>query len=326
MRGETYGIALRVLSGVLFTGMASAVKAIGDAAPLGQVVFFRSAIAIIPLVVFLWWRSEFPRGLATRRPLGHLARCLLGGAAMFTSFATLRVLPIAEATMLTYLSPLMTVALAALLLGERPGLRRWFGVGLGCGGILALTVPRFGAESPELLGVGLGLATAALTAGALVQIRALSTTESPGAIAFFFALASAIAGLATAPFGWVAPDAATWAMLVATGLLGGAAHVAMTLSFRYAQASLLAPFEYLTILWAAILGAAVFAETPSGAFLIAAPLIIAGAACASPVLHLGRAKTEVQTEQAVHATQRDPTTTGPRPSRRHWLMRWTVRS
>ncbi|MEM1345068.1 MAG: DMT family transporter [Pseudomonadota bacterium] len=287
MSPETLGVLLRILSGVLFTGMAAAVKAVGDAAPLGQIVFFRSAIAMVPLVIFLWWRNEFPNGLLTQRPFGHLARCLLGGTAMFTSFATLQLLPIAEATMLSYLSPVMTVALAALLLGERPGLRRWGGVGLGIAGVAMLTAPRFGGEAPQLLGVGLGLATAALTAGALVQVRALSATESPGAIAFYFALACAVAGLATAPFGWASPDALTWALLVATGLFGGAAHIAMTLSFRYAQASLLAPFEYLTILWAAAIGAAVFAETPGGAFLIAAPLVIAGAVLASPTIKLG---------------------------------------
>ncbi|MEM9764632.1 MAG: DMT family transporter [Pseudomonadota bacterium] len=225
--------------------------------------------------------------MATRRPFGHLARCLLGGTAMFTSFATLRLLPIAEATMLSYLAPVMTIALAALFLGERPSQRRCAGVGLGCLGVAALTAPRFGAESLELLGVALGLATAGLTAGALVQVRALAKTESPGAIAFYFALASAFASVATLPFGWAEPTAATWALLVVTGLLGGAAHIAMTLSFRYAQASLLAPFEYLTILWAAVIGGAVFAETPGGAFLVAAPLVVAGAVLASPGADVG---------------------------------------
>ena len=94
------------------------VKALGDAAALGQVVFFRSAVAMVPLVIFLWLRNEFPVGLATRRPLAHLKRCVLGGAAMFTSFAALAYLPIAEATMLAYLSPVIVVALAATLLAD----------------------------------------------------------------------------------------------------------------------------------------------------------------------------------------------------------------
>ena len=281
MTDQTKGIALRVLSGVLFTAMAASIKAIGDAVPLGQVVFFRSAIAMVPLVVFLWLQGEFPQGLATRRPLAHFGRCILGGAAMFTSFATLRLLPIAEATMLSYLSPVMTVALAALFLSERPTTRRWLGLGFGLLGAAVLTLPRFTNESPELLGIGLGLLTAALTAGALVQVRALTKTENPGAIAFYFALAAAVAGLATAPFGWSAPDPMMWLLLILTGLFGGAAHIAMTLAFKYAEASLLAPFEYLTILWAAVAGAVLFAEVPGLSFMIAAPLVVTGAVLAS---------------------------------------------
>ena len=68
MSGEARGIALRILSGLLFTAMAAVIKAVGNAATLGEVVFFRSAVAMVPLVIFLWFRGEFPQGLATRRP------------------------------------------------------------------------------------------------------------------------------------------------------------------------------------------------------------------------------------------------------------------
>ncbi|MEM7693096.1 MAG: DMT family transporter [Pseudomonadota bacterium] len=275
------GIALRILSGVLFAAMMATVKAIGDAAPLGQIVFFRSAVAMVPLVVFLWLRNEFPAGLFTRRPFGHLTRCALGGAAMFTSFATLAFLPIAEATMLAYLSPVMVVALAATVLSERVPPRRWLGVFVGVSGALVLTVPAFGAGQSPLIGIGLGVATAALTAGALIQLRALAVSENPGAIAFYFALFCSLAGLATWPLGWAVPDGPTLALLVLSGLFGGAAHIAMTLSFRYTEASALAPFEYLSILWAALLGFLLFAERPALAFLLAVPLVVAGAVLAS---------------------------------------------
>ncbi|QBF32692.1 DMT family transporter [Thalassococcus sp. S3] len=289
MTAQLRGIALRILSGLLFTAMAATIKAIGDAVPLGQLVFFRSAVAMVPLVIFLWARQEFPQGLATRRPMGHLVRCILGGAAMFTSFATLRLLPIAEATMLSYLSPVMTVALAALLLNERSGLYRWLGVGFGLFGAAVLTFPHFTADSPQLLGIALGLTTAGLTAGALVQVRTLAKSESPGAIAFYFALASAAFGLATAPCGWSAPEPLIWLLLILTGLFGGAAHIAMTLAFRYAEASLLAPFEYLTVLWAAAIGAVAFAEIPGLTFLLAAPLVVMGALLSTSGVSIRRA-------------------------------------
>ncbi|MEM6623180.1 MAG: DMT family transporter [Pseudomonadota bacterium] len=295
MNDEALGISLRILSGLLFTAMAAMVKAIEDTATLGQIVFFRSAVAMVPLVVFLWLRREFPSGLATKRPIGHLSRCAMGGAAVFTSFATLQLLPIAEATMLAYLSPVMVVVLAVVTLGERPSLRRWGGILLGVTGTLVLTLPQFDVESPALIGIALGLLTAALTAGALVKVRALSSTESPGAIAFYFALACTFAGLTTLPFGWLEPDFDTYLLLIGTGLCGGAAHIAMTVAFRCAEASVLAPFEYLTLLWAILIGVVIFAETPSAALAIAAPLVIAGAVLASPAIgwrRLWRSKTE----------------------------------
>ncbi|WP_444431160.1 DMT family transporter (plasmid) [Rhodobacter capsulatus] len=111
LSGEPLGIALRIGSTLAFAAMTACIKALGDAVPLGQVVFFRSAVALLPLVLFLWWTGDFPRGLATRRPFGHIARCLMGAAAMFTSFATLRYLPLAEATLLSYLAPVVLALL-----------------------------------------------------------------------------------------------------------------------------------------------------------------------------------------------------------------------
>ena len=80
------GVFLRVLAGLLFAAMSICVKGLSGSTPLGEIVFFRSLFALIPLAVFLWVRSELPSGLATRRPLGHLLRSALGAAAMFASF------------------------------------------------------------------------------------------------------------------------------------------------------------------------------------------------------------------------------------------------
>lgn len=106
--------------------------------------------------------------------------------------------------------------------------------------------------------------------------------EKAGAIAFWFAVVSALAGLATLPAGWAMPGPGEAALLIGAGLAGGVAHILMTLSFRHAEASALAPFEYLSILWAALAGLALFAEVPNVLFLVAAPLIIAGSLVALP--------------------------------------------
>lgn len=285
LTGEPLGIVLRIGSTLAFAAMAACIKALGAGVPLGQVVFFRSAVALLPLVLFLWWTGDFPRGLATARPFGHIVRCLMGATAMFTSFATLRYLPLAEATMLSYLAPVLLAVLGWALLGERLGPRRLGGVGLGLAGAAAFSLPAFsgGLQAGAALGVTLGLVTAALTAGALLQVRRLTLAgEKAGAIAFWFAMVSAAAGLATLPAGWVRPDMAQLALLVGAGLAGGVAHILMTLSFRHAEAAALAPFEYLAILWAAVAGVLFFAETPGAAFLIAAPLILGGAMIATP--------------------------------------------
>jgi drug/metabolite transporter (DMT)-like permease len=282
---ERLGVALRIGSTLAFAAMVACIKAVGDATPLGQIVFFRSAVALIPLCVFLWWTGDFPYGIATTRPLGHIARCLMGAAAMFTSFATIRLLPVAEATMLSYLSPVMLAVLGWALLGERLTRARAGGVVLGFFGVLAFCGPAFAGVLPQgaLQGIMLGLLTALLTAGALIQVRRLTQVgEKAGAIAFWFAMVSAVAGLATLPLGWVLPDLRVLALLIGAGIAGGVAHILMTLSFRYAEAAALAPFEYLSILWAVLMGLLLFSEAPGWSFVIAAPLILAGAIVARP--------------------------------------------
>lgn len=279
------GIGLRILSGLLFAAMAIFVKALSDHVPVGQIVFFRSAFALIPLVIFLWIRAEFPGGLATRRPLGHLLRSGFGAAAMFASFASIARLPLAEATLLGYLSPVFTAVAGVVILSERATVWRVGGVGLGLAGVVALVWPEVGAagiaDTSRLVGYGLGLLMGVLTAFALIMVRSLNRTESPGAIAFYFVLASMIGGILTLPFGWVAPDGKTLLLLVLAGIFGGLAHIAMTLAFRHAEASRLAPFEYLAILWPVLADLLLFRIPFAPAFLLALPLVLSGAAMAA---------------------------------------------
>ncbi|MGY6633729.1 MAG: DMT family transporter [Alkalilacustris sp.] len=278
-------IALRILSGLLFAAMVVCIKAVSEAVPLGQIVFFRSFVALLPLVIFLWWRAEFPSGLRTRRPGGHAVRALVGAAAMFTSFAALARLGVAEATLLGYLAPLFLTLLAVAILGERVTRSRTAGLGLGFLGVLALTAPDLasaasGVDAVRMTGIGLAVLSALFTATAMIQIRRLTATESPGAIAFWFAAVASLGGLATLGWGWVRPDPATLGLLVLAGLLGGCAHIAMTVSFKLAEASALAPFEYVTLIWAVLADLWLFGTPVGPAFLLALPLLLTGAAVA----------------------------------------------
>ncbi|SMC82915.1 EamA domain-containing membrane protein RarD [Rhizobium sp. RU36D] len=278
------GIALRILSGFLFACMGICVKALSEHVPVGQIVFFRSAFALIPLVIFLWLRGEFPGGLATKRPFGHLLRSSLGAAAMFASFASIARLPLAEATLLSYLSPGFTSVAGVMLLSERVTVWRVGGVLVGMAGVMVLVWPEVGhgdMDEVRMWGYIFGLLMGMLTAFALIMVRNLSRTESPGAIAFYFVIASMIGGILTLPFGWVMTDAEGLFLLVLAGLLGGLAHISMTLAFRHAEASLLAPFEYLVILWPVLADLLLFKAPLSYAFISALPLVLAGAALAA---------------------------------------------
>lgn len=278
------GIILRIVSGVLFTLMTLCVKLASENIGLGQIVLFRSAFAMIPLVIFLYLRREFPGGLATRRPFGHLLRSGFGAAAMFASFAAVARLPLADATLVNYATPLVTSLLGGIILGEVLTRSRITGLALGVAGVLALTVPEMlGTEinTVRLAGYGLGLLAAVLASIAYIQVRRLGSTESPGAIAFYFVLVASLVSLPWALQTWVTPTPAEYGILIMAGLLGGVAHIAMTLAFRYAEVSLLAPFEYLTLLWAGAIDL-LFFRTPMGpTFFIALPLLLAGAAVSS---------------------------------------------
>ena len=275
------GAFLRVLAGLLFAAMSVCVKSLSGSVPLGEIVFYRSLFALIPLVLFLWVRSELPSGLATRRPLGHLLRSALGAAAMFTSFAAIARLPLAEATLLGYLAPIFTAIAAVFILSERMTAGRASGVIIGFAGVVVLFLPELsGGQVPgdRLSGYVLGLLTGVLTAFALITVRRLNRTESAGAIAFYFIVTSMTCGFATMPFGWVMPDLTGIVMLVMAGLFGGLAHIASTVAFRHAEASFLAPFDYFAIIWPLLADLLLFNQPISSAFIVALPLVLAGGA------------------------------------------------
>lgn len=271
------GIILRIGSIFFFALMVLCIKFVSDTVPVGQVVFFRSAFALIPLVLYLAITGFFPSGLYTKRPHDHARRCFFGCMAMFASFASLRYLPMSHAAILGYLAPIITVVLSRLFLREQVTNTRWFGVLFGFTGMLILILPdvaNFEHNISYLTGVGLGCITALFTAGAFIQIRSLAKTEHAGAIAFYFAVVCGTAGLATLPFGWVWPNQTIALYLIGSGLAGGFAHILMTLSYQYAEASKLATFEYLSLLFAALSDFIFFDIIPTEYFYVASLCIL----------------------------------------------------
>jgi drug/metabolite transporter (DMT)-like permease len=274
------GIAMRLGATAMFSFMGLFVRLAAAEAPIGQIMFFRSSCALLPILVYLWLRRQIPGGLRTRRPGAHLTRGLVGLGSMTFSFTSLAYLPLAYATALSFLGPLLVVPAAMLFLRERPQLIVIAATLCGFSGVVLMLMPAFSGASLDryaIIGVAAGLGGAAGSALSRVQIKALTATEAPAAIAFYFALlCSLLSGLSWF-LGWAEPSPRALAFLIGAGLLGGLAHILMTEAIALAPASSLAPFEYTAMLWALLLDALVFAALPSLGGFAGAALIVAAA-------------------------------------------------
>jgi drug/metabolite transporter (DMT)-like permease len=274
------GIALKLLSVLLFTLMSACVKAARDVAPAGETVFFRSFFAIPPILLYAWWRGGVMQAIRVNDGFAHFNRGLVGVAAMASGFTALGLLPLPEVIAINYAAPLMATALAALLLGERVRAFRWAAVMVGLLGVLVMLWPRLtvltvgDVSDDEALGAWICLVGAFFVALATVHIRRLTRTEHTLSIVFWFSVSCTVASLATIPFGWAWPDPQTTALMVLSGLLGGVAQIAMTESYRRTAASTLAPFEYSSMLYGLALGLLFFGETPNGQVLVGAAIVI----------------------------------------------------
>src|SRR6202045_478311 len=170
-------ISLKVASALIFAVMAAQVRYLGTAYPIGQVVFFRSAFAIVPAVVIYAWRREFEAASRMGRPFGHAGRGLTAIGGMFCNFSARARLPIVGATAISFAAPLITVAMAALLLKERVRIYRWSAVIIGFLGVLVMLVPHLdfsgatAAATGGAIGAGFGLAGAFFSALSIVQTR-----------------------------------------------------------------------------------------------------------------------------------------------------------
>ena len=273
------GITLKVISTLAFTAMATLIKLVSDRYPVGELTFFRSFFALIPVGFWVGWR-QFPRIFRTTRFPGHVIRSIAGAAAMFLGFSALSLLPIADATAIGYASPLMTVVFAVVLLGERVHIYRWSAVAIGLCGVLVILSDYVGPEASQtthgsFIGAVFSVAGAITGALAATQTRSLTRVEPAATIVVYFSSLTALFSLATAPFGWVLPGRLDALYLVIAGICGGIGQVLLTQSYRFGDASLIAPFEYTSMLWALIVSLAIFGTWPSSTVLAGAAIVIA---------------------------------------------------
>lgn len=274
------GPAFKIASTLAFAVMLVAVKLLSGRVPAGEVVFFRSALAVFPVLLMVAWQGEMATGLKTSRVGGHIIRSVVGVSAMSLWFSGVQRLPLADALAITYAAPLLTVALAAILLGEIVRRHRWTAVSVGFVGVLIVLSPHLGdlghlMEGGAATGAMCCFGSALFMAFAQIQVRNLTATERTGAIVVYFSLGSALFSLVTIPFGWVVPTFGDSMLLLACGLFGGLGQIFLTQSMRYSDASVVAPLEYASMLWAVASGLWIFDEVPSLTVAVGAGVIIA---------------------------------------------------
>ena len=263
--GVLYGIA----SVACFAMMDASVKWL-DMFPVGQVLFSRFFFGLIPILMLVP-RGEFKTFYKTSRPKLHAFRAITGTLAIIALFIAIREIPLADVVSLTFGGPIFVTLGSMFFLSEKVGIRRWLAVLIGFFGMLLIVKPAY--EELNIYYI-FPIIFCIFFACVALSIRSLSSTEPNYRIALYFSLLSMIVGLLTLPFGWVMPNKFELFLLIFTGLVGSVANILLTVSLRYAEASLVTPTKYLNLVFAILLGYFIWSEIPKVLTLVGAGLII----------------------------------------------------
>lgn len=267
------GIALKLGSVVLFSGMTLCVKFLGKDIPIGQTIFVRGLISIAVLASIAWYTQSLHL-LKTRNLRSHALRSLSGSVSMFCLFAAVTMIPLADVTAISFTSPMFVTVLAMLFLGEHIHRFRWTALGVGFLGVLIMIGPHLSFAGNSTVGVLTALSAAMFSAVAMIFLRKMSGGEHAITITFYFSLTFMTCAALTALRGWPTPTATQWGFIVLAGLFGVFGQLLLTYAYRYAEASTVAPLDYATMITAVILGYLFFDEIPSLSIWIGAPLVV----------------------------------------------------
>jgi drug/metabolite transporter (DMT)-like permease len=269
------GVLLKLTSVALLASMAACVKYLGDDIPSGEIIFVRGIISAAVLAV-LARLSGGLHLLGTRNWRSHALRSLSGTVSMFSLFFALTSIPFAEVTAITFTAPMFLTVLAMLFLGERIHRYRWTALGIGFVGVLVIIAPQVSFARGDVLGVSAALSAAVFSALAMMFLRGMSGEgEHAITITFYFSMTAMGAAALTALGGWPAPSALQWSIIVLAGVLGVLGQLLMTFSYRFAEASTIAPLDYANLLMALAYGYFLFGEVPRASVWIGAPLVVA---------------------------------------------------
>jgi drug/metabolite transporter (DMT)-like permease len=258
---------------VFFSLMHGLIRDASDGMHPFQIAFFRNLFGLIILAP--WFLRSGLAPLRTGRIGLHMVRALLNLASMLMFFTALSLIPITEVAALTFSAPIFATVLAVVILGEAVGLRRWAAIALGFLGALVILRPGFATIGP---GEILSLASAFLWGFALIVIKTLSRTDSPVTITSYMIVLLIPMSLIPAIFVWQWPSGEQLLYMAAIGMLGTAGHLMMNLALKNADTSVVMPFDFLRLIWVALIGYFAFAEIPDLFTWLGGGMIFASAA------------------------------------------------
>ena len=262
--------ALTALAVSFFAVSDAVVKLLAVSYPPGQILFCRSILASLFLAALVRLR----RAGRSRLPLDDRAawlRALFELMATWCYFHALQRLPLAEATAVLFVFPLLLTALAALVLKERVGFARWAAVAAGLAGVVLILRPGAAAFDP---GAGWALAAAAFVALRDLATRFVRPSAGTESVALMTMGFGTLASLITAPFGWVLPDAAGIVGFAATAALISVGFVAIVAGTRTGDISFTAPFRYVMVPLSFLLGYAIWGQIPDGFVLVGTAVVV----------------------------------------------------
>ena len=243
-----------------------------DYYPVGQVLFLRFFIGFIP-IFFIIPKDKIFSFYKTSRPGLHAFRAISGALAIIALFLGLRELPLADVVSLTFGGPIFVTIASIFFLSEKVGIKRWSAVFIGFLGMLLIVQPAFIDVNYYYI---TPIVFCIFFACVAISVRSLSKTEANYTIAFYFTLLCSLLGLGTIVFSdWIMPTYIDFDLFFVLGLCGSVANLLLTQSYRLAEASLVTPIKYLSLVFAIIFGYFIWSEVPKILTLLGASLVIA---------------------------------------------------
>ena len=257
------------LSVLFFVLMSVCIKATGDHIPLFQVVFFRNFFALLPLIFFIFFLKLNFRSINNYKL--HIARAFIGITAMSLFFISIRYVPLVEMQTISYSSVFFISILSIFFLGEKIGYRRIIAIFIGFIGVLIILKP-----STELFSnySVLPLIASLFLSMAVIVLKKILLTNNNILSVWVFTVLCTIISLFFYNENWVWPNNLDMSFMIASGILGFIAQICLTKSFQLADASLLAPIDFSSVIWSFSLGYIFFGELISSDVLIGGLIII----------------------------------------------------